>query len=97
VAYWAGNEAAYIADEIIWVLDGDPLTPKLARDFILGSGLVPMLDQQTELELHPDDADLLVIFSPDWRVLASNDSRAFPPGAFSAPDELPGFKGDAFL
>ena len=96
VASWAGEQAAYIAEDIIWVLEGDSLTPSLAQDFIAGSGQVPMLDESDELEIHSDDIDLLIIFTPDWQVLASNDHRNFYPGDQYAPDRLPGFTGKIF-
>jgi hypothetical protein len=96
VASWAGNEAAYIADEIGWILEGDPLIASLAEDFISTSGLVPMVTEQDELVIHPDDTDLLVIFTPEWKVLASNDYRNFNPGDYYAPDQLPGFTGNDF-
>ncbi|MFQ5616234.1 MAG: hypothetical protein ACE5GO_07225, partial [Anaerolineales bacterium] len=88
VAYWAGEQAAFLADEIAWGLDNEGLTSQAAGDYILWSG-VSLLDGLDEGLPGPDETDWLVIFTPDWRVLASNVPQTFPEGAVFSPDQLP--------
>ncbi len=91
VARWAGVEAAYLADDISYIMAGDPLDPIIALEFIKSFGLVPILNEQDSLYIEPQENDWLIIFTPDYEVLASNEEQLFPPGMFVSPQELPGF------
>jgi diguanylate cyclase (GGDEF)-like protein len=77
-AQWAGQEAAYAADDISHLLDGDHLIPPLANDLIYGLGIVQIYQQNPVFELDQNDMDWMVILGPDKKVLASNLPELFP-------------------
>jgi diguanylate cyclase (GGDEF)-like protein len=75
---WAGQEAAYAADDISYLLDGDPLIPSLANDLIYGLGIVQFYLENPVFKLDEDEMDWIVIMDPDKKVLASNLPDTFP-------------------
>ncbi len=83
VASWAGDQAAVIADDIVWLLDDDPLTGQTAAEILYSLGFEPAPDT--------DDPELLVIFAPDGQVLASSNERRFRSGTRIDFSQLPGF------
>lgn len=91
VARLAGLDAAFAADEFAEIMYGDPITPDLAKDYILSSGMVPIIDDQQEIYIDPEDADWLVIFDDNWVVMGSNAEKYFPIGKKINPNELIGF------
>jgi diguanylate cyclase (GGDEF)-like protein len=90
-AVWAGEDAAYTADEISYSLDGDPLTFETAVELLHSLGLVPYFEDSTKFEIIAESADWAVIFDADWNVLASNNHDYFPIGQTMSREELPGF------
>ena len=77
-AQWAGEEAAYAADDISYLLDGDHLIPPLANDLIYGLGIVQFYQENPVFELDEDQMDWIVITDPSRKVLASNLPDLFP-------------------
>ncbi|MGB0389039.1 MAG: HAMP domain-containing protein [Ardenticatenaceae bacterium] len=45
-AFWAGEQAAFIASEIAWQLDHQPLNRAVARQYILSDFFVSLLDEE---------------------------------------------------
>ena len=105
VASWATDNAAFFAEDLVSFLEGDPLDETIAREFVLFSGYVPVLDEPFGSEEHfgfhsevldevapaEFDADVLIIYGLDLRMLASNDHRRYPPALLLTSDTLPKF------
>lgn len=91
VARIAGLDAAFAADEFAEIMYGDPITPALAKDYILSSGMAPIIDEKQEIYTDPEYADWLVIFDENWVVRGSNVDKIFPVGKTFNPNELFGF------
>lgn len=93
-ALWAGDQAYFIADDISFFLDGDPLTEDFTEELIFDIGFVPISDIDDIEDIFYED--WIIILSPDGRVIGSNDEWRYPPG--SSPDlhQLPGFDVDLF-
>ena len=87
-ARWAGDEAAYAAEEISWQLAGSPLTPEFARDYIREAGFSPVSETDDETILYYEN--WMLILAPDGTVIASNDETRYPEGSL-VKDHLPGW------
>jgi diguanylate cyclase (GGDEF)-like protein len=77
-AQWAGEKAAYVADDISYLVEGEHLIPPLANDLIYGLGIVPTYQRNPMFELDKDAMDWMVILDDDMIVLASNIPDTFP-------------------
>ena len=77
-AQWAGEEAAYAADDIGYLIDGENLIPPLANDLISGLGIVQVYQHNPVFELEEEGMDWMVILDSNKKVLASNLPDLFP-------------------
>lgn len=91
VAKWAGAEAAYLAEEVLWALADDSLTPPVAEEIIFALGFDSLVDEAGNPPPDLANDDLIVLFAPDGTVLASNNHSGFPSGARLELAQLPGF------
>lgn len=88
-ALWAGDQAYFIAEDITYFLDGDPLTEDAAEEIIYEIGFIPINDIDEVKDIFYED--WIIILSPDGGVIGSNDEWRYPPGSFPDLNQLPGF------
>jgi len=93
-ALWVGDQAYYIADDIVFFLDGDPLTDEFAEEHIFDIGFAPITDIDDSEDIYYED--WIIILDPDGRVAGSNDAWRYPVGSYPKLSQLPGFDLDLF-
>lgn len=68
VAAWAGDAAAYYADDLVWWLSGDALDAELAAEFVFDQGFATVDDEEFI-------NDLIVIVDANSRLVATNNPQ----------------------
>jgi len=88
-ALWAGDQAFYIAEDIIWYLEEEPFTEDFAQEMIYELGFIPISDIDDVEDIFYED--WVIIIDKQGRVLGSNDDWRYPPGSYPDLSQLPGF------
>ena len=79
-ALWAGEQAAFIASDIAWELDDQPLNRTVARQYILNGFFVSLLDEEGEIEFRPSEDGLIARLPEDgeWVVVEEGQIEFVP-------------------
>lgn len=93
-AFWIGDQAYYIADDIAYYLDGDPLSEEFTEDFIFDNGFYPISPTDDLEDIYYED--WIIILDPEGKVVGSNDEFRYPLGSSPNLEQLPGFDLDLF-
>jgi two-component system, NarL family, sensor histidine kinase LiaS len=93
-ALWAGDQAYFIADDIAWYLEDDPLSEVFVQEFIAEMGFVPISDFDEVEDIFYED--WIIIVDPQGVVIGSNDDWRYPEGSIPDLAELPGFDLELF-
>lgn len=93
-ALWVADQAYYIADDIAYYLDGDPLTEEFTEEYIFESGFVAIENDEDFEDLFYED--WIIVFDSMGQVVGSNDAWRYPQGSSPNLDQLPGFDPELF-
>jgi len=93
-ALWIGDQAYFIADDIAYYLDGEPLSVPFTEEFIFDVGFDPITESDDPEDIYYED--WIIILDPEGRVVGSNDEWQYPLGSSPVLSQLPGFDLDLF-
>jgi len=93
-AIWIGDQTYYIADDLVYFLDGAPLNEEFTEEFIYDVGFDPIIESDDLEDIYYED--WIIILDPEGRVIGSNDELRYPQGSYPDLEQLPGFDLELF-